>query len=153
MHGFKSFFNKNKKCRSQMTWIIGGMMSSKQGSCLVKILGLRRLETLNNGGKKQWKYFKTSELQITGTKSYSYDVFPTFTKYSSIRSSNERLTDTVWNFKDFCITQILREINFVDSRIAKTAVYATLGAVNFVHFVNFRLQMVQKFVVIKIKSL
>jgi len=27
----------------------------------------------------------------------------------------------VWKFQDFCITEILREINFVDSRSAKTA--------------------------------
>ena len=57
---------------------------------------------------------------------------------------------TMWKFQDFCITQILREINFVDSRCAKTAI---LGAVNFVHLVNFSLQKVQKFIKIKIQSL
>ena len=40
---------------------------------------------------------------------------------------------------------ILREINFVDSRSAKTAIFAILGAVNFVHLVNISLQKVQKF--------
>ena len=40
---------------------------------------------------------------------------------------------TVWKFQDFCITQILREINFVDSKITKTAIFAILGAVDFVH--------------------
>ena len=29
---------------------------------------------------------------------------------------------TVWKFQDFCITEILREINFVASRRAKTAI-------------------------------
>ena len=37
---------------------------------------------------------------------------------------------TVWKFQDFCITEILREINFGDSRSAKTAVFAILRAVN-----------------------
>ena len=53
---------------------------------------------------------------------------------------------TVWKFQDFCITEILREINFEDSRSAKSAVFAILGAVNFVHLVNFSLQKVQKFI-------
>ena len=60
---------------------------------------------------------------------------------------------TVWNFQDFCITEILREINFVNSRSAKTAVFAILGAVDFVHLVNFSLLNVQKFIKIKILSL
>ena len=30
---------------------------------------------------------------------------------------------TVWKFQDFCITQILREINFMDSRSAKSAIF------------------------------
>ena len=38
-------------------------------------------------------------------------------------------TVTVWKFRDFCISEILREINFVDSSSAKTAVFANLGAV------------------------
>ena len=60
---------------------------------------------------------------------------------------------TVWKIQDFCITQILREINFVDSRSAKTGAFAILGAVNFVHLVNFYLQKVQKFIKIQILSL
>ena len=47
---------------------------------------------------------------------------------------------TVWKLQDFRITQILREINFVDSRSAKTAVFAILGAVNFVNLVIFSLK-------------
>ena len=46
--------------------------------------------------------------------------------------------------QDFCITEILREINFVNSRSAKTAIFAILGAVNFVHGVNFSLQKLLK---------
>ena len=46
----------------------------------------------------------------------------------------------MWKFQDYCITQILREINFGDSSSAKTAVFAILGAVNFVHLVNMSLQ-------------
>ena len=54
---------------------------------------------------------------------------------------------------DFCITDDLHEINFVESRSAKTAVFAILGAVNFVHLVNFYLENVQKFIKITIMSL
>ena len=57
---------------------------------------------------------------------------------------------TVWKFQDFCITQIIREINFEHSRSAKTAIFALLRAVNFVQLVNFSFQKVQKFIKIKI---
>ena len=51
----------------------------------------------------------------------------------------------MWEFQDYCITEILREINFVDSRSAKTTVFAILGGVKFVNLGNFGLQIVQKF--------
>ena len=38
--------------------------------------------------------------------------------------------------QDFCIAQILREINFEDSRSAKTAIFAILRTVNSVHLVK-----------------
>ena len=38
---------------------------------------------------------------------------------------------TVWKFHDFQITQILREINFRDSRSAKFAIKTLLEAPNF----------------------
>ena len=60
---------------------------------------------------------------------------------------------TLWKFHDFSIAQILREINFGESRSSKTAVFAILGAVNFVDLVKFSLQKVQKFIRIKIQSL
>ena len=63
------------------------------------------------------------------------------------------LSGTVWKFQDFCITVILREINFEDSRSAKYAIFAIFGAVHFVHLVNFSLQKVQKFIITKIQSL
>ena len=59
----------------------------------------------------------------------------------------------MWKFQDFYVTQILREINFGDSRNAKTAVFAILGAVKFGQLVNFSLQKVQKSIKIKIQSL
>ena len=37
----------------------------------------------------------------------------------------------MWKFDDFYITQILREINFEDSRNAKTAILTHLEAQNF----------------------
>ena len=50
------------------------------------------------------------------------------------------------------INEILREINFVNSRSTKTAVFAILGAANFVHLINFSLQKVQKLIKIKIQT-
>ena len=38
---------------------------------------------------------------------------------------------------DFSVTQILREINFEQSRSAKTTIFAVLGAVNVIHLANF----------------
>ena len=51
----------------------------------------------------------------------------------------------VWKFQDFSVTQILREINFGKSKSSKTDIFATLGVLNFVSFVKFRLAKVQKF--------
>ena len=38
---------------------------------------------------------------------------------------------TVWKFQDFPVTQILREINFWDSKNAKLAILTHLEALNF----------------------
>ena len=38
---------------------------------------------------------------------------------------------TVWKFHNFCITHILREIKFWNSRSAKTAILIHLEALNF----------------------
>ena len=51
---------------------------------------------------------------------------------------------TVWIFQDFCITQILREINFGDSKGAKPADFRIFGALNFANLVNFNFQNVPK---------
>ena len=56
----------------------------------------------------------------------------------------------MWKFQDFSATQILREINFEDSRSAKIAVFAILGALKFVTLANLKLQELQK---VKIQSL
>ena len=44
---------------------------------------------------------------------------------------------TVWKFHDFSITQILREINFEDSRRAKSAILTHLEALDFDFFMIF----------------
>ena len=59
---------------------------------------------------------------------------------------------TKLKFHDFFITQILREINFEDSKSAKSAVFAILGDVHFVHLVNVSLQKVQKSIESKFKA-
>ena len=38
---------------------------------------------------------------------------------------------TVWKFQDFCITEILREINLWESRGAKSAIFTHLEDLNF----------------------
>ena len=51
------------------------------------------------------------------------------------------------------VTQILREINFGDSRRCKTAVFAILGTLNFVGLANLALQKAQKLHIIQISEL
>ena len=51
------------------------------------------------------------------------------------------IKSTVWKFHDFSITQFLREINFWDSRNAKSAIFTHLEALNldlyeFLHFLK-----------------
>ena len=46
----------------------------------------------------------------------------------------------------FFVTQILREINFGESRSSETAVFAIFRALNFVNLVNIRFQKVQIFI-------
>ena len=58
-----------------------------------------------------------------------------------------------WEFHDFSVNQILREINFVESRRYKTAVLAISGALKIIDLVNFSLQKMQKFIEITIQSL
>ena len=50
----------------------------------------------------------------------------------------------MWKFQDFCITQILREINFVDSRSAKTAIFCHFWALEFSSFGKFQPLNVEK---------
>ena len=52
--------------------------------------------------------------------------------------------------QDFSVTQILREINFGESRSSKIAIFAIFGAFDLVHF---SFQKVQKFIKIKIQCL
>ena len=61
--------------------------------------------------------------------------------------------NTVWKFHDFSITQILREINFAESRSAKNVIFTILGALNSVDLMNFSFQKVQKCIKVKIQSL
>ena len=62
------------------------------------------------------------------------------------------LTNTVWKFHDFSIALNFREINFGDSRSAKTAIFAILRAVNFVDLLNSSLQKVKKFIKSKLRA-
>ena len=59
--------------------------------------------------------------------------------------ANLNSKSTVWKFQDFSVTQVLREINFGEPRSIKTAIFAVLGALNFVDLVDFSLPKEQKF--------
>ena len=58
----------------------------------------------------------------------------------------------MWKFHDFSVTQILREINFAESRRSKTDVLAILEALKVIDLVNFSLQKMQKFIKTKIQG-
>ena len=56
----------------------------------------------------------------------------------------------MWKFQDFCITQILCEINFVDSRSAKSAISTHFEALKFqfyefLHFWKAKIDQTNKF--------
>ena len=52
--------------------------------------------------------------------------------------------DTVWKFYDYSVTQILREINFGESRRLKTAIFATFSGSEFSYLIGFSLKSLQK---------
>ena len=62
-----------------------------------------------------------------------------FDKTAETLASFWWIPHTVWNFQDFFITQILRKINFVDSRGEKSTISSHLEALNFnsVEFLHF----------------
>ena len=56
---------------------------------------------------------------------------------------------TVWKFHQFSITWILREVNFRDSRSAKSAILKHLGSLNidfyeFLHFLKAEIHQINK---------
>ena len=67
-----------------------------------------------------------------------------------LRGSNANANQsTMWKFHDFSITQILREINFGDSRSAKSAILTHLEALNFdfyefLHFLKAEIYQMNK---------
>jgi len=64
-------------------------------------------------------------------------VFPTQPKYLNTYKFTE------WKFQDFSVFQILREINLGESRSAKNAGFALLGAMKFVNLFSFNFQKLQ----------
>ena len=46
---------------------------------------------------------------------------------------------TLWKLQDFSKIQILREINFGESRSSKIAIFAIFGTAKFVNLINFNL--------------
>ena len=62
----------------------------------------------------------------------------------------------MWKFHDFCITQILREIDFGDSRSAKFAISKNLEVLNFafheiLHFLKAEIYQINKILGLKIR--
>ena len=63
----------------------------------------------------------------------------------------------MWKFHDFSITQILREIKFEDSKIAKSAIFTNLEALNldfyaFLYFVMYEIDQNSNFRVSKLQK-
>ena len=48
---------------------------------------------------------------------------------------NNVITNEVWKFQDFSVNQILREINFGESRSSKTSIFTIFCTVNFIDLV------------------
>ena len=97
--------------------------------------------------KRNFQWFTIHEENVESTQERrSIDAFPqkvltplSICLFVKCHSNSRQLT--VWKFHDFFVTQILREINFEDSRSSKIPVFA----LTFVNFLNFSLQKVQKF--------
>ena len=71
------------------------------------------------------------------------ELMPQTEEEAQDRDDSDSNSSRYGNFMTFGITQILREINFVDSRSAKTAVFAILGAVFIVQSVIFSFKKLQ----------
>ena len=74
-------------------------------------------------------------------------------KCQKIGSNPNCYFDLLWKFQDFSVFQILREINFGESRNSKNAIFYHFRALNFADLVNISLQKVQKIINIKIQIL
>ena len=59
----------------------------------------------------------------------------------------------LWKLQGFPIIQILCETKFGEGRSSKAVIFAIQQALNFVCWVNFSLQKVQKLIKVKIQSL
>jgi len=59
----------------------------------------------------------------------------------------------VWKFQNFSITQILREINFMDSRSAKSAILTNSEALNFDFYEFFHFMKAEIYQINKIQNL
>ena len=81
-----------------------------------------------------YKFYKE---MIHGIKKYGQNI-------------EELWESTVWKFQNFSVTQILREINFGESKSHEFAVFAILEALNLVDLINLNFQKVQKCMKIKI---
>ena len=53
--------------------------------------------------------------------------------------------DTMWKFQNITLTQILREINFEDSRSSNLGIFAVFEALNFI-LANFSPQKLPKII-------
>ena len=85
----------------------------------VQVLNLRHIMAIHYEGQRRLKYLQNIPFLLL------------------LRSVNS--PSTVWKFHSFSIAQILREINFGDSKSAKSAILTHLEALNcdayeFLHF-------------------
>ena len=83
----------------------------------------------------EWKRRKASQKKAFWTHSHAMKFLPFGNNVNIMRhlliTRQEALRTTVWKFHDFATTQILREINFSDSRNAKFAIFNTFRGSEF----------------------
>ena len=101
--------------------------------------------------RQLWKNFVKSTLCFS--KSVDLTEKCWFFRKSRVRVFSYFSTMWVWNFQDFSVIQILREINFWIFEVVKLLAFFILGALNLGNLLFFSLRKVQRFIFITIQNL
>ena len=111
--------------------------------------------SLDKYGQSQFKLWRKLEGKLLAMVAKFWITFGKLLRRSSYRYVDSLSWDkfssdnTVWKFFDFCIIQVLCEINFVDSWTTKSAILLHLEALNydfyeFLHFLKAEIYQMNK---------